>query len=279
MELSLHHLKQATIIEMVPPFHEDYLLQQKQLWQAIFCYYEENFANFQNNSNLDAENEQREDNNTTEHAINPLIHVYHLKPVIGKNEISVPQIREMTEWSIGIPAITIKNVPNHKWVIIETVEQLTINAANCLLKILEEPPEFLSFLLITSQLETILPTIRSRCHVLRYGDQTDYLIIKSTTASTTLELPEKSINVCSWVKKNKPVYHELVKQLQKIAIAQCGELLFLNKTESTIQQKKWLHFYRQLLIDCENIRFFNQGSLSKELSCEQLLFKYCEVFE
>jgi DNA polymerase-3 subunit delta' len=40
---------------------------------------------------------------------------------------------------------------------------MQIEAANCLLKTLEEPSSNLHFVLITHQLERILPTIRSRC--------------------------------------------------------------------------------------------------------------------
>ena len=48
-------------------------------------------------------------------------------------------------------------------VLIYPIESMQIEAANCLLKTLEEPSSNLHFVLITHQLERILPTIRSRC--------------------------------------------------------------------------------------------------------------------
>ena len=48
-------------------------------------------------------------------------------------------------------------------VLIYPVEAMQAEAANCLLKTLEEPSAQLHFILITSHLEKILPTIRSRC--------------------------------------------------------------------------------------------------------------------
>lgn len=48
-------------------------------------------------------------------------------------------------------------------VLIYPVEAMPAEAANCLLKSLEEPSAQLHFILITSHLEKILPTIRSRC--------------------------------------------------------------------------------------------------------------------
>ena len=51
--------------------------------------------------------------------------------------------------------------------IIDGADRLTEEAANCLLKALEEPPGHAMFLLVTSQLPHCLPTIVSRCQVLR----------------------------------------------------------------------------------------------------------------
>ncbi|MBS0243303.1 MAG: AAA family ATPase, partial [Proteobacteria bacterium] len=51
-------------------------------------------------------------------------------------------------------------------VIVDTADLLNINAANALLKSLEEPPPRTYFLLLTSAPGRLLPTIRSRCRVL-----------------------------------------------------------------------------------------------------------------
>jgi DNA polymerase-3 subunit delta' len=51
-------------------------------------------------------------------------------------------------------------------VIVDTADLLNINAANALLKSLEEPPPRTIFLLLTSTPGRLLPTIRSRCRVL-----------------------------------------------------------------------------------------------------------------
>lgn len=51
--------------------------------------------------------------------------------------------------------------------LIFNAENMTIDAANSLLKLLEEPPSHNHLLLTVSSLETILPTILSRCQVLK----------------------------------------------------------------------------------------------------------------
>ncbi len=51
-------------------------------------------------------------------------------------------------------------------VIVDTADDLNINAANALLKSLEEPPTRTVFVLLTSEPGRLLPTIRSRCRTL-----------------------------------------------------------------------------------------------------------------
>ncbi|HEY0213890.1 MAG TPA: DNA polymerase III subunit delta' [Paenirhodobacter sp.] len=52
-------------------------------------------------------------------------------------------------------------------VIVDAADDMNTQAANALLKLLEEPPERVTFLLITHQPARLLPTIRSRCRELR----------------------------------------------------------------------------------------------------------------
>jgi DNA polymerase-3 subunit delta' len=48
-------------------------------------------------------------------------------------------------------------------VIVDTADELNLNAANALLKALEEPPRQALFILVASEPSGLLPTIRSRC--------------------------------------------------------------------------------------------------------------------
>jgi hypothetical protein len=51
-------------------------------------------------------------------------------------------------------------------VIVDAADDMTPNAANAVLKLLEEPPRGAVLLLVAHQLSRLLPTIRSRCRVL-----------------------------------------------------------------------------------------------------------------
>jgi len=61
-------------------------------------------------------------------------------------------------------------------VIILGVEKLTSEAANALLKLLEEPPDDVTFILTTSNSENVLPTIRSRCQHIQTSYVPDRII-------------------------------------------------------------------------------------------------------
>ena len=52
-------------------------------------------------------------------------------------------------------------------VIVDPADEMNVAAANALLKMLEEPPHGVTFLLVSHQPSRLLPTIRSRCRELR----------------------------------------------------------------------------------------------------------------
>jgi DNA polymerase-3 subunit delta' len=58
-------------------------------------------------------------------------------------------------------------------IIIDPADDLETGAVNALLKSLEEPPAGTFFLLVTHRLGRLLPTIRSRCRILRFAPLAD----------------------------------------------------------------------------------------------------------
>lgn len=57
--------------------------------------------------------------------------------------------------------------------IISEADKMRVEAANALLKLLEEPPDNLMLVLTTSNIHKILPTIKSRCQLIRFGQFTE----------------------------------------------------------------------------------------------------------
>jgi len=83
----------------------------------------------------------------------------------GKN-IKIDQIRNLQRTALYPPI----EAP-HKVFVIQSAETLSQEAANSLLKILETPPTFLIFMLLTQRLGDLLPTVVSRCRVVNTGVQ------------------------------------------------------------------------------------------------------------
>ena len=78
------------------------------------------------------------------------------------NSIKIAQIRNLQS------DIVIKPHKNYKIYIIDRAEKMTIEGQNALLKTLEEPPEYAIITLVTNNKESLLPTIRSRCEVIKF---------------------------------------------------------------------------------------------------------------
>ncbi len=73
-------------------------------------------------------------------------------------QISVDQIRALSDF-VGMSA----HQGGQRVVVIHPAESMNANAANALLKSLEDAPEGLLFILVTHKSQQLLPTIRSRC--------------------------------------------------------------------------------------------------------------------
>ncbi len=78
-------------------------------------------------------------------------------------EILVEDIRQIKEF-----AYKSAYYGKRKFVLIDDAEAMNDVAANAFLKVLEEPPGDTVFVLVGSRMERLLPTIRSRCVVLRF---------------------------------------------------------------------------------------------------------------
>lgn len=87
-----------------------------------------------------------------------IITVTHEKP----NVISVDEIREQVLDSICIKPYKSK----YKIYIIPDAQLMNAQAQNALLKTIEEPPEYGILILLTSNLDKLLPTVQSRCVIL-----------------------------------------------------------------------------------------------------------------
>lgn len=70
---------------------------------------------------------------------------------------------------------------NRKIYIIEHADKMTVEAANSLLKFLEEPNQLTTALLLTERLQRIIPTIKSRCQIIHFKPLSEKLLVEHLT--------------------------------------------------------------------------------------------------
>lgn len=82
-------------------------------------------------------------------------------------QIRIPQVRALADF-----VSTSTHRGGRRVVVIAPAERLNTEAANALLKMLEEPPPASLFVLVTDAIDDLLPTVRSRCVLVRAGAPT-----------------------------------------------------------------------------------------------------------
>ena len=115
-----------------------------------------------------------------------IIFVAHDKP----NTIGVEDIRTQINNDIGIKPYS----SPRKVYIMNEGEKMTVQAQNALLKTLEEPPEYAVILILTANVDSLLPTILSRCVVLHMKPVPDHKVKKYLMEE--LEIPDYKANIC-----------------------------------------------------------------------------------
>ncbi|MBO6016119.1 MAG: DNA polymerase III subunit delta [Lachnospiraceae bacterium] len=115
-----------------------------------------------------------------------IINVMHDKP----NTIGVDDIRAKINNDIAIKPYS----GPYKIYIMNESEKMTVQAQNALLKTLEEPPAYAVILLLTTNLDTLLPTVISRCVTLNMRPVKDELV--KEYLMNEVQVPEYKADVC-----------------------------------------------------------------------------------
>lgn len=156
-----------------------------------------------------------------------------IEPNDGK--VKIEQIREMQRKVAEKPIIS-----KQKVYIINDAETMTVEAQNCLLKTLEEPPEYAIIILICSNEDNLLSTIKSRCTRM-YFETIDEDKIKKyigeEISASLIKLGQGSIGRTIKLKEHQEIYNNLEKILislqtkDLIEIIQMSEEIYKTKEE------------------------------------------------
>lgn len=105
-----------------------------------------------------------------------------VKPEAEGKDIGVAVIRELVDLANSYPS----QAP-WRTMVIDGVDQMTVAAANSLLKTLEDPPARTAFFLLTESYDRVLPTIRSRCGKVSYRPLSEGLIVSKLSEFAELK--------------------------------------------------------------------------------------------
>lgn len=99
-------------------------------------------------------------------------------PTKASQTITVEQVRKISHFLSHSP-----KMGEWRMVIVDSLDAVNFNGANAMLKTLEEPPAHSLIVLINHQTRPVLPTIRSRCRMVRFSpldfDQARALVVTS----------------------------------------------------------------------------------------------------
>lgn len=151
--------------------------------------------------------------------------------------IKIDQIREMQNKIVEKPIIS-----NKKVYIINDADLMTKEAQNCLLKTLEEPPEYIVIILIVSNENKMLTTIKSRCMRIHFEKIDDNEIQKfllekceiQNISPNIIRMCDGSIGKCIDIKDKLDDYFVLEKIFLNFgnsltSVVNSAEILYKNK--------------------------------------------------
>lgn len=180
--------------------------------------------------------------------------------------IKIEQIRQMQERIIEKPIISQKKV-----YIINDADLMTPEAQNCLLKTLEEPPEYTIIILIVENESKILPTIKSRCMKINFENIEPNLIKNYLQENCGVnEVTENILYMCNGsigkaisIKDNIEAYKKIEDNIK--CVNKKNKLDFFQDAKDLFQDKEQIKSYLEytnvilynMFMKTKNIQFLN----------------------
>lgn len=208
--------------------------------------------------------------------------------------IKIDTIRSITEKAYEKPILS-----DRKVYIINDFDKMTKEAQNCLLKTLEEPPEFVIIILISSNENIILNTIKSRCMTIKFHNIDDTQLLEyaqktlgyDNISENLLKSFDGSIGKAIKLKDNKENYDKIETLISNLTKKDLVDIMLDGRT---LYNKEDIQDILDYIVVClyskrnENnnyincIKFVNECSSrlksnsNFDMSIDNLLFKMWE---
>ena len=171
------------------------------------------------------------------------------------NSIKIDQMRELIKNAYEKPIIS-----NKKVYIINNSNLMTREAQNSLLKTLEEPPEYITIILVTSNSNLFLPTVKSRCSKVIFNKLTNdelKMILKekyniSEVSDLVFQIADGSVQKALNVIENETNYintNKIYSNIEKLNLID-----IINSKEEIFKEKE----AKEEILDYINLILFNK---------------------
>lgn len=211
------------------------------------------------------------------------------------NSLKIEQIREFQSKVAEKPIIS-----NRKVYIINDSDKMTTEAQNCLLKTLEEPPEFVTIILIGENENSFLSTIKSRCMILHFEKISNQTIEKFLEENYQTKINSKimidafqgSIGKAIQLKEKQEEYEKIediiysLEKKDKIDILNMSEIIYKAKEEKNdildymnivfIDLAKKTNKYADCIKIVEETKRRLQSNANYDMSIDNMLLKLWE---
>ena len=148
--------------------------------------------------------------------------------------LKIEQIRNLQARIVEKPITSRRKV-----YVIDDADLMSEESQNCLLKTLEEPPEYAVIILIVSNESRILPTIKSRCVIIKFQPLTSKEIkqVKPELSDDLIQLLEGSLQNVENIEQKKEQYAQLLnivnvlENKQLVEVFNSADLLYKGKDD------------------------------------------------
>lgn len=200
------------------------------------------------------------------------------KSVAAKRIIRMEQMRDMQEKASRVPVLSERNV-----IMLEAVDTMRQEAANAILKTIEEPEGPVVFIMLTSHPSALLDTIRSRCMTVEFGILSDedvrgYLQaqgIPEFKAKMLASLADGSIGRAmalqdEHLQEIHSKANQLIKNIDTMTLEQIWQMGEQLDKWSRDDLREWLNFLAMLLRDMLVLHSGSAAGLYNQKEAQEL---------
>ena len=169
-----------------------------------------------------------------------------------RRERTISQIRD-----ILVDAQVLPNEASRKAYIIEEAELMNLNAQNAALKLLEEPPASVVFLLCVTNPDLLLETVRARCALIGISgdaDRQDAEAVRLADGFLTAVRSGEPHRLYRWIAKNELSKLDATSAFIDAALQRTADMLCGRLSSGALSPDQQMHLYRLLRRCSEHLK-------------------------